>query len=106
MDTFFIPNTTIVNANISQGSSVRKSSADIPGNSETALLNQVEQHPEANENINQGKTEISGRTNIQNEDLLSYLFSFLDTKDELNPVLAGYFNSVVLKLLKRAQKKV
>ena len=38
--------------------------------------------------------------------LLEYLFSFLETKEPLNPVLSGYFNKLVVSLLKRNHKKV
>lgn len=41
-----------------------------------------------------------------NQTLLDYLFSFLETQEPLNPVLSGYFNKLVVSLLKRNHKKV
>jgi len=38
--------------------------------------------------------------------LLEHLFSFVETDQELNPVLAGYFNKVVQVLLKRNPRRV
>jgi hypothetical protein len=41
-----------------------------------------------------------------NIELLDYLLSFLDTDDELNHVLAGYFSKFMLLLLSKQQKNV
>ena len=38
--------------------------------------------------------------------ILEYLFSFLDSDEELNPVLSGYFNKVVEALFRRNAEKV
>ncbi len=38
--------------------------------------------------------------------LLEYLFSLLDTDEELNPVLSGYFFTVVDALFRRNSEKV
>ena len=46
------------------------------------------------------------QTPITASSLLDYLFRFLETQNELNPVLAGYFNKLVGVLMKRNSKKV
>ncbi len=38
--------------------------------------------------------------------ILEYLFSFLESNEELNPVLSGYFNKVVEALFRRNPEKV
>jgi len=40
------------------------------------------------------------------QSLLEYLFSFVETDDELNPVLAGYVNKVVQALFKRNPRRM
>src|SRR3569623_458522 len=40
------------------------------------------------------------------QSLLEYLFSFLDSDEELNPVLCGYFGKVVRALFDRNKAKV
>jgi len=40
------------------------------------------------------------------QSLLEYLFSFVETDDELNPVLSGYVNKVVLALFKRNPRRM
>lgn len=55
------------------------------------------------------KTVQNNGSNTQNTsqaNLLEYLFAFLDTDDELNSVLCGYFNKLVVSLLRRNHKKV
>ena len=42
----------------------------------------------------------------QPDELLKTLFDFVKTKNELNSVLAGYFNRLVQKLYKNSTKKV
>lgn len=44
--------------------------------------------------------------NIQSQSLLDYLFKFVETDEELNSVLCGYFNKLVNLLMKRNSKKV
>ena len=41
-----------------------------------------------------------------NYELLNYLFSFLDTNEELNYVLAGYFSKVFIHLMNHRQDMV
>jgi len=41
-----------------------------------------------------------------NIELLDYLLSFLDTDEELNHVLAGYFSKFMLSLLSKQQINV
>ena len=45
-------------------------------------------------------------SNVQPEELMKTLFNFVKTKNELNSVLAGYFNKLVQRLYKRNAKKV
>jgi len=46
------------------------------------------------------------KTSKGQRSLLDHLFTFLDTDQELNPVLTGYFNKVVQVLLKRNPRRV
>lgn len=38
--------------------------------------------------------------------LLEYLFEFVDSEEDLNPVLCGYFSKLVKSLIKRNPRKV
>ena len=40
------------------------------------------------------------------QSILEYLFTFLDTDEELNPVLSGYFSKVVDALFRKNPTKV
>jgi len=46
------------------------------------------------------------KTNSKAKTLLEYLFSYLDTDEELNPVLSGYFFKVTDALFRRNPEKV
>jgi len=46
------------------------------------------------------------RVSTENQSLLEYLFSFLDTQEALNPVLSGYFHKLVQVLFNRNSAKV
>jgi len=52
--------------------------------------------------VTDSKTELD-QNNIE---LLDYLLSFLETDNELNHVLAGYFSKFMLMLLNKQQQKV
>lgn len=47
-----------------------------------------------------------GKNAKPQQSLLEYLFSFVETDEELNPVLAGYFNKVTVALFKRNPRRV
>jgi len=61
---------------------------------------------DAGENRNSTRKSRASNNSKSAGTILEYLFSFLDSNEELNPVLSGYFNKVVESLFRRNPEKM
>jgi len=61
---------------------------------------------DAGENRNSTRRSRASNNSKSAGTILEYLFSFLDSNEELNPVLSGYFNKVVESLFRRNPEKM